>query len=38
MLTYHNLYFYFRFFELMRNAIEKDEYENFFNYWNNFEW
>lgn len=38
LLTYHNLYFYFNFFKLIQDSIEKDEYKNFFKNWINLEW
>ncbi len=38
LLTYHNLYFYFRFFEELRCSIKNNEFENFFKKWINFEW
>ncbi|GIX43004.1 MAG: queuine tRNA-ribosyltransferase [Leptospiraceae bacterium] len=38
LLTYHNLYFYYHFFELIQKAIEKDEYNFFFKNWINLDW
>lgn len=38
LLTYHNLYFYFRFFEEIRSSILKNEFEIFFKKWTNFDW